>query len=265
MTGVPPPPPASPLPPPAGQHPQRTGSDIVLLVLEILLAAFLVFALIITPLFALIAGTTAESSGTSDATLSAGAILFSLVVFQAIQGGYPWLVEARRGRELKERLRFTWKFPQDIGIGLVLAIICFFGAQITQLVVAALVGLDDTAEASNTDILEDNKGSLLLVAIIFFVVIGAPLVEELLFRGLIMRNLQRWFGSAVAIIASSFLFAIPHWQASATWQETTVLLTALGVVGLVLAIGAVLTNRLGAAIIAHSLFNAAGTIITLAT
>ena len=103
----------------------------------------------------------------------------------------------------------------------------------------------------------------MLVAIILLVVVGAPLVEELLFRGLILRNLQRWFGATFAIVASSVLFAIPHWQPDATWQETTVLLTALGMVGLVLAIGAVMTNRLGPSVIAHFFFNAAGTIITL--
>jgi len=42
-----------------------------------------------------------------------------------------------------------------------------------------------------------------------------------------------------------------------------VLLSALAFVGLVLAIGAIQTNRLGPAIIGHALFNLAGTIITL--
>lgn len=264
MKGVPPRPPASPMSP-SGNPPSRAGSDVVLFIVEALLGLFLLFALIISPLLALIFGTSSSNgSGATAPALSAGAIIFSLIVFQTIQGVYPWLVEFRRGRKLDERLRFESNLPADIGIGLILAIVCFIGAQVTTLVAGALVGLDDTDSASNTDILEDNQGSLLLVAIIFFVVVGAPLVEELLFRGLILRNLQRWFGPAVAIVASSLLFAIPHWQPSATWQETTVLLTALGVVGLVLAIGAVLTNRLGPSVIAHFLFNAAGTVITLA-
>jgi len=119
-------------------------------------------------------------------------------------------------------------------------------------------------DASNTDILIDNKGSIWIIGVVFLVVVGAPLAEELLFRGLILRVLQKSFGSIFAVIASSILFAIPHWQPGATWQETTVLLTALGVVGMTLAIGAVLTNRLGPSVIAHFFFNGASTIAAFA-
>ena len=173
------------------------------------------------------------------------------------------MVSRRKGLGIKHDWKFVSALPNDIFIGLLLAVLCLAGSQAATFGAAALVGLGDTADASNTGILEDNRGSIWLVGVILLVVIGAPLAEELLFRGLILRVLQKTFGSVFAIIASSLLFALPHWQVDATWQETVVLLSALGAVGLVLATGAVVTNRLGPAVIAHFLFNAIGTIVTV--
>ena len=191
------------------------------------------------------------------------AIFFGTLIFQALQFAYPWLVSLKKGLGIETDWRFVSQLPADIFAGMVMAIGCFLGAQAATLVAAALVGLDDTNDASNTDILVDNQSSAWIIGIIFLIVVGAPLVEELLFRGLILRILENSFGSVFAIIASSVLFAIPHWQFDASWQETVVLLSALGVVGLVLAIGAVVTDRLGPCVIAHFIFNATGTTITL--
>lgn len=191
------------------------------------------------------------------------ALFFGTAAFQFLQATYPWLVSRRKGLGIEQDWRFVSSLPNDIFIGLLLAVLCVIGSQAATLGSAALVGLDDTADASNTGILEDNKGSIWIVGVILLVVVGAPLAEELLFRGLILRILQKSFGSVFAVVASSLLFAIPHWQPDASWQETVVLLSALGTVGLVLGIGAVVTNRLGPAVIAHFFFNAIGTIVTL--
>jgi len=192
------------------------------------------------------------------------ALFFGTLSFQIMQGAYPWLVSRRKGLGLGPDWKFAVSLPGDLGRGLLLAVGCLIGAQVATVGVALLVGLEDSNDASNTDILVDNQNSPWLIGVIFLVVIGAPLAEELLFRGLILRVLQKSFGKVLAVIVSSALFALPHWQAGASWQETAVLLTALGVVGLVLAIGAIVTDRLGPSIIAHFLFNAMGTILTLA-
>lgn len=131
------------------------------------------------------------------------------------------------------------------------------------MVAAALVGLENPEDASNSDVLTDSRGSLWIIGIIVLVVVGAPLAEELLFRGLVLRVLEQSFGGVSAVVVSSLLFALPHWQATASWQETVVLLSAICVVGLVLATGAMATGRLGPPIIGHLLFNGAGTVIAL--
>ena len=191
------------------------------------------------------------------------ALFFGTAAFQVMQATYPWLVSRRKGLGVKEDWRFVSSLPNDIFIGLGLAALCVIGSQIATFGAAALVGLEDTNDASNTGILDDNRGSIWIVGVIFLVVVGAPLAEELLFRGLILRVLQKSLGGVFAVVISSILFAIPHWQADASWQETIVLLSALATVGLVLGAGAVVTNRLGPAIIAHFVFNAIGTVVTL--
>ncbi len=48
---------------------------------------------------------------------------------------------------------------------------------------------------------------LVLVAVVF-----APLVEELFFRGLLLRSLQRRVGTGRAVALSSVLFGLAHPQ-----------------------------------------------------
>jgi membrane protease YdiL (CAAX protease family) len=92
------------------------------------------------------------------------------------------------------------------------------------------------------------------VFLVLFVVVGAAIVEELFFRGLLLRALQRRLGTAPAVAISSVVFGIAHPQPlpgdalALVWVS----LTALGVV---LALLAVRTGRLGASIVAHAAFN----------
>jgi membrane protease YdiL (CAAX protease family) len=97
-------------------------------------------------------------------------------------------------------------------------------------------------------------GSALLVLFLFVAVL-APIVEEIFFRGLLMRSLERLSSpagkiasSVVPVIGSAILFGLAHYE----------LLQLLGlvVVGLVLAWFALKTGRLGPGIITHMTFNA---------
>lgn len=247
-------------------QPVPARPDPVLGVIEYALAAMLAFTLFVAPILGALIGS-AEDDGAADAVETAGTSVAFVFVFtlgfQILQGAYPWIFSRRRGRTIESDWRFVSQLPKDIFVGMFMAVACFVLAQIATVTSGNIVGLEDTNEASNTDILLDNKGSPWIIGVILLVVVGAPLAEELLFRGLILRTLQKWGGKIFAIVASSALFAIPHWQPDATWQQTVVLLSALGVVGLVLAIGAVVTDRLGPSVIAHFLFNMTGTIVAL--
>lgn len=90
----------------------------------------------------------------------------------------------------------------------------------------------------------DPLGVVLLVLI---VAIGAPIVEEIFYRGLLLRSLQRLMSNWAAIVVCGLVFGASHFEPLA--------LPALAVFGMVLAWLAVRSGRLGPSIMAHLTFN----------
>ena len=85
----------------------------------------------------------------------------------------------------------------------------------------------------------------LMLAIVL--VIGAPVVEELFFRGLLLRSISRRYGDRWALAGSSFAFALAHAQ--------SLQFPALLAVGVVFGVLAQRHGRLGPSIFAHAAFN----------
>ena len=93
--------------------------------------------------------------------------------------------------------------------------------------------------------LAHGAGVALLVAV---VVVGAPVVEELFFRGLLLRALAGRIGRPGAVGVSAVLFGLVHFE--------PLQLPVLVLFGVVLGLLAVRTGRLGPSICAHAAFNA---------
>lgn len=85
------------------------------------------------------------------------------------------------------------------------------------------------------------------VVVALVVTFAAPVVEELFYRGLFLRAAIRRFGSTWAVLGTSAIFGISHFQ--------LVQFPGLFLFGVVLAVLAVRTGRLGASIAAHVAFN----------
>ena len=113
--------------------------------------------------------------------------------------------------------------------------------------------LDLTEEARELTDLARGPGLVILAVCL---VAGAPLVEELFFRGLLQRALDRRFGPAWAVAVSSLAFGVTHYQP----------LQFLGLMafGAVLGLLAQRSGRLGAGIVAHATFNAATVVVLVA-
>ena len=94
-----------------------------------------------------------------------------------------------------------------------------------------------------------------LVLLVVIVVIGAPVIEELLYRGLIFRTLDGLIAPVLAILGSSLWFAAAHFQ--------TIQFAGLFVIGIVLAVCAQRTGRLGMSIFTHAGFNATTVLVLL--
>ena len=110
-----------------------------------------------------------------------------------------------------------------------------------------LLGFDFDVSEEAQDVIDRASGPGLAV-LALCIVIGAPLVEELFFRGLLQRSIHRRLGPAAAIGVSALLFGLTHFQP----------LQLLGLVafGVVLGVLAHRAGRLGPALVAHVAFNA---------
>lgn len=104
--------------------------------------------------------------------------------------------------------------------------------------------LGDPARALN----EQAGSTLAFVVLTVVVVVGAPIAEELFFRGMLQRALRRRMAPAPAIVVTALAFGLSHFE--------TVQLPALVGLGLVLGWMAHRTGTLAPAILAHSAFNA---------
>jgi membrane protease YdiL (CAAX protease family) len=125
-------------------------------------------------------------------------------------------------------------------------------------VVPALSG----ARASNTDLLGEQSAAGLLVFAVLAVTV-APVLEELLFRGLVLRGLMLRLGFWPAALASSAVFGLLH--ATALDASGLLVVLTIGLFGVGLCLLARYTGRLGPSIGVHALHNAVAVLVVAAT
>jgi membrane protease YdiL (CAAX protease family) len=107
------------------------------------------------------------------------------------------------------------------------------------------VSSDDISKPARE--LTDKAHGAGVVLLILVVVVAAPIVEEIFFRGLVLRSLERRMGTRWAIAVSSALFGAAHFE--------PLQFPALFLFGLVASFLATRTGRLGPGIWAHVAFN----------
>ena len=166
--------------------------------------------------------------------------------------GYLWFVSRKKGvGTFREDFgfRFQWVDPL-LGFGM--GLFTIFLAGIVGTVVANLF---ESERGSNVDQIFDDKSSAAIVVITaIMAAIGAPLVEELFFRGLTLRSIERRLGPVAGILGSAAVFGLLHWQPG-TVGETLSLVASITIFGLVFAFLTRWQARLGPAIFAHMTIN----------
>ena len=100
--------------------------------------------------------------------------------------------------------------------------------------------------------LVDRAGGANAVLLVLVVVVGAPIVEELVYRGLLQRSLTSAVGAAGGLTFAAAWFSLIHFS--------PVLYPGLFVAGVIFGGGLLLTGRIGMGIVTHASFNAAGLI-----
>ncbi len=155
-------------------------------------------------------------------------------------------------RDLGFRIRWV-----DLALGLGFGVAALIGVSV---IAALLVALGIQPHRSSlVDPLQ--RGPLTVVIIVFIAVIGAPFVEELFFRGLVMSGLVSRWGAPIGIIAQAILFGLVHLGPTDARGN-------LGVFLIIAPVGAVLGTlrygfkRLGPGMFTHAVYNAI--IVTIA-
>ena len=103
--------------------------------------------------------------------------------------------------------------------------------------------------------LADKANGWTVVLLVIVVVIGAPIVEELVYRGLLQKSMTAAFGALPALVFMSLWFALMH--------PTPIEWPGLMVAGALFGAGLALTGRVGPGMITHAAFNATGLILAL--
>jgi membrane protease YdiL (CAAX protease family) len=150
------------------------------------------------------------------------------------------------------RIRLPWDIPLGVAAGLAVQYV------LVPLMYLPFEQFDHTLrhrlEAPAKQNTAAAHGGLQITLLFLFLSIGAPLVEELFFRGLLMRAIDHRYGVVPAVAGSAVIFGLAHFE--------LLQLPALVLFGVVLALLAKRTGRLGPGIVAHATFNAV-TVLTL--
>ena len=195
-------------------------------------------------------------AGTDSDELPLGIIAVLQVPLWAGYLTMPLVAAYHKGNGLVADFGFRMRaldVPGGLAIGVVAQLVL---VPLVYVPIFWLIGQRDVSADARalTDRATDPFGVALLILI---VVIGAPIVEELFFRGLLLRSAERRWGKVWAVVVSSLIFGAVHLQ--------PLQFPALVAVGVVFALLAVRTGRLGPSIFAHMGFNAVAVISLLAS
>lgn len=221
-----------------------------------LLGAFVVAqvaSVVAIVVFASAKGVAAEDFSTDS--LSIGEVALLQVPLWVGLLGVPLLSTWRRGNGPVRDLGLRSTF-RDAPIGLAIGVACqFVLVPLVTLPVFLLTDVDqDELEAPARELTDKATGIGVLI-LVLVVVVGAPLAEEVFYRGMLQRTLARKLPIWPTMIVTSVLFGASHFQA--------LQFPALAAFGLVLSVIAHRTGRLGMNIWAHVGFNATTVAILL--
>ena len=198
--------------------------------------------------FALVAlALLAGGDSDTDTEVTIGALVANSVLLWIFLVGVPAIATNRKGNGLVADLGLRFR-PADAGAFVL-------GVVLQAVVIPALywplfrfTDLTDDDVSKDAQELVDAASGAGIAVLVLVVCVGAPLAEELFFRGLLLRSVDKRWGIGAAVVASAVVFAASHLQG--------IQFPALLLFGAVVSVLAARTGRLGPAILCHVGFNA---------
>lgn len=153
------------------------------------------------------------------------------------------------------RLRFRWI---DLLIGFVAAIVARCCAAVVLLPFVHVLQSAGNPDSSLFDI--SKLGAVGWIVLALVTCVGAPLFEELYFRGLLQGQLVERFGPTIGVGVTSLVFGAAH-IANDPGIAGLLLALTVGTSGIVLGVVRHLTGRLGSSMMTHAMFNATALLV----
>ena len=171
--------------------------------------------------------------------------------------GVPWFAAKVKGNGLVRDFGLAIK-AIDVPLGALAGVVSQFAMFIVYVPIFVLFDVDaDDLSAPAQDMTDRASGTVGTVLLVLVVGIGAPIVEELFYRGLVQRSAIRRFGEGWGVAFTAVVFGAVHFQ--------LLQFPSLAIFGAVLGILALRTGRLGPAIVAHMAFNLTAVISLVAS
>jgi membrane protease YdiL (CAAX protease family) len=167
---------------------------------------------------------------------------------------------------LVSRMSGTGSIVRDFGwslrsIDVAWGMVTLAASVVARVIFAMIVGTDSGSSRDLRDGLLRHHD--VLAVFLVAALVGAPLFEELVFRGVIQRGLTKLVGREAAIVGQGVLFGFYH-VVGAFDLVSVYYVGSLSIIGIVFGIAADRTGRLGPGMIAHFLTNALAMLVLLA-
>jgi membrane protease YdiL (CAAX protease family) len=147
----------------------------------------------------------------------------------------------------------------DLGWGPVI----WLGAIVAQIAVGAVVIALDVPIVGNTEGIEElTADRTYVVSIVISAVVAAPIVEEMVFRGVVMRGLASRLPIVAVVVVQGLLFGAAHVDPVRGVGNVGLVLVLSGV-GIAFGVAVALLGRIGPTMVAHAIFNAAVLLVVL--
>jgi membrane protease YdiL (CAAX protease family) len=201
-----------------------------------------------------------RTMGALVAELGPDVLAFAVAVAIGYGPSVLWARYVARRWGSGSRAAVGWKFRW---IDLAWGPLTWISAVASQLVMYGLVILFHIPIASNVeDVSDPDITRAYQVATVLAAVVAAPIVEELVFRGLVLRGFLSRMGPVPAVALQGVLFGFAH-SDPVRGAGNLGLGLVLSAVGITLGTSAYLLRRIGPTVVAHAIFNGVVLIIVL--